>query len=99
MYQLERLDIDEISAKVLYNARESLCFIITHILNLSIQNSIIPTQWKKDNITPIAKVDHPQSVGDYWLIALTSTLCKSLERIVVREIINATAELWKTNKQ
>lgn len=105
MYQLERLDIqkaagpDGISAKVLYNARESLCFIVTHILNLSIRNSFIPLQWKKANITPIAKVDHPHSVGDYRPIELTSTLCKILERIVVREIINATAELWKTNKQ
>lgn len=105
MYQLEHLNTtkapgpDGVSAKILKNARFSLCFLITHLLNLSIRHSFVPHQWKRANITPIAKVDHPQSVGDYRPIALTSTLCKILERIVVREIINATTKVWKSNKQ
>jgi hypothetical protein len=41
---------------------------------------------------------HLQTTGDYRPITLTPTLCKIMERIVVREIIKATAELWKTNK-
>ena len=99
MYQLERLNTkkapgpDGISAKILYAARFSLCFIITHILNLSIQHSFVPTQWKSANITPIAKVDHPQSTGDYRHIALISTICKILKRIVVRVIIGSTREI------
>jgi hypothetical protein len=66
---------------------------------LSIQLGFIPSQWKNANIVPIAKTNHPKTTGDYRPIALTSTLCKMLERIIVREILKYTKDLWKSNKQ
>ena len=57
------------------------------------------SQCKNANIVPIAKTSHPKTTGDYRPIALTSTLCKMLERIIVREILKYTKHLWKSNKQ
>ena len=61
MFQLERLSKskapcpDGIRSKIFFNCRYSLCFIITHLLNLSIRHCFIPIEWKRTNITPIAR--------------------------------------------
>ena len=59
----------------------------------------VPTQWRSANITPIAKVDHPASWGDYRPISLTSNLCKTFERVLAKHIIRLTVHIWANNKQ
>ena len=54
--------------------------------NIFILVGFVPTQWRLANITPIAKVDHPDSWSDYRPISLTSNLCKTFEKVVTRYI-------------
>jgi hypothetical protein len=85
--------------KILKNAKYELSDIINHLFNISLKNSFIPTQWKSANIIPIPKTNNAQIATDYRPIALTSALCKVLERIIMQEIIKLTRKLWANNKQ
>jgi len=38
---------------------------LCHLFNLSLQQSIVPTQWKSRIITPVPKVNPPLSCSDY----------------------------------
>ena len=90
---------DNIGNNVLKGAKYELSAIITHLFNISIKNSFVPLQWKQANISAIPKTNNPKTATDYRPIALTSSLCKVLERILVKLIMKHTEQLWNTNKQ
>ena len=103
--ELSKLDInkaagpDELNARVLKAGRFELAPIITHLFNESLKQSFIPEQWKEANIAPVPKVHKPTKPEDFRPVALTSTLCKVLERIIAKYIVNNTREIWKNNNQ
>ena len=37
----------------------SICSLVTHLFNLSLQTSIVPSQWKTSVITPVSKTKQP----------------------------------------
>ena len=49
--------LDEISAYFLKLSAAEITESITHVLNCSIQGSIVPTQWKKAKVIPIFESD------------------------------------------
>ena len=103
--ELQRLDTskapgpDGISNKILKRAKYALKEIVSHLFNICLAESFVPTQWKEANIIPIPKTNDPKEAGDYRPIALTSSLCKTLERIIVKQILKYTESIWKDNKQ
>jgi hypothetical protein len=62
--ELKKLDVtkapgpDNISNKILKDARFELSDILAHLFNISIQHSFIPTQWKLANVIPSQKSNH-----------------------------------------
>jgi Reverse transcriptase (RNA-dependent DNA polymerase) len=60
---------------------------LTQLFNLSLSSSIIPTQWKRAYILPLAKVPQPTAPSDYRPISITPVLSRMLERFVVRQFI------------
>ena len=60
---------------------------------------MVPTQWKDANIAPVPKIAKPSKPEDYRPISLTSTLCKVMERLLAKFIIEQTKELWLENQQ
>jgi gmma-aminobutyric acid receptor subunit gamma/cGMP-dependent protein kinase 2 len=60
---------------------------IADIINLSLQKSVVPSQWKKATIIPIAKNTNPQTECEYRPISITSVLSRITERIIVRNHI------------
>ena len=53
------------------------------IFNMSISTGHVPCFWKRANVTPIPKIDHPSAIEtDIRPISLTSTLSKILESFV-----------------
>jgi hypothetical protein len=80
---------DGLSARVLKSTRLELAGIITHLFNVFILIGFSPEQWRDAYLTPIAKVDHPQLWSDYRPISLTSNLCKTFERVLVKRILHS----------
>ena len=73
--------------------------IITHLFNECLKYNVVPTQWKDANIAPVPKIAKPSKLEDYRPISLTSTLCKVMERLLAKYIIEQTKELWVENQQ
>ncbi len=90
---------DGVSANLLKASRLELNFFLAALFNIFIMIGFVPSQWRFANITPIAKVDNPDSWSDYRPISLTSNLCKTFERVLANYIIECTTHIWITNKQ
>ena len=74
--------LDEISAYFLKLSAAEITESITHVLNCSIQGSIVPTQWKKSKVIPIFKSDSTLEVSNYRPISILPVLSKILEHHV-----------------
>lgn len=61
---------------------------ITHIVNFSLQNGIVPSRWKQALITPIPKKDKVTTLNDLRPISILPTLSKILEKIVFNQLKN-----------
>ena len=87
--EFQKLDIskapgpDGINNKILKRAKYALKEIVAHLFNICHTDSFVPTQWKEASIIPIPKIKEPKEAGDYRPTALTSSLCKTFERIIV----------------
>ena len=65
---------------------------LMHLYNISISSGVVPVQWKKAIITPVAKVSQAVSASDYRPISVTSILSRKLEHeIVARHIYPCSA--------
>lgn len=60
---------------------------LADMMNLSISSSVVPRQWKRATISPIAKVASPHQPSDFRPISVTPVMSRILERIVVRDFI------------
>ena len=73
---------DGILPKMIKLCAYQLAPVLTGIFNCSIQQGEVPSIWKTAEIRPLPKVSKPKQLKDYRPIALTSCLCKSLERLI-----------------
>jgi hypothetical protein len=89
---------DGINNELLNKAKYALKEKVAHLFNICLAESFVPTQWKEANIIPIPKIKDPKEVGDYGPIALTSSLCKTFERIIVKQNLKYTESIWRDNK-
>ena len=55
---------------------------LTLLFNRVLSAGEMPSQWKLQKVNPIPKVPKPKSLGEYRPIAISSSLCKCLERFV-----------------
>lgn len=60
---------------------------VSHLYNLSINNAVIPVQWKQAVITPLPKITTPVSCADFRPISLTPIIARVFEKAVVRSVI------------
>jgi hypothetical protein len=90
---------DGISAILLKSARLEISDVLARLFNTYLNTGFVPRNWRDANITPIAKVDHPEIWSDYRPISLTSNLCKTFERVIVKYILKTTSNIWSSNNQ
>ena len=57
---------------------------VTHLFNMSLNSSIVPSQWKASRITPIPKTAQPATCQDYRPISVTPILSRLMEKELVR---------------
>ena len=60
--------------------------MLTDIFNLSLQQSIVPTCFKKATIIPVPKKAQATCLNDYRPVALTPVIMKCFERLVMARI-------------
>ena len=68
-------------------AAPGLALFVSHLFNLSIMQSHVPSHWKCANITPIPKVSLPKSCSDYRPISLTPILYRVMKKLIVKSFI------------
>lgn len=60
---------------------------LTYLFNLSLECSVVPTQWKSSYITPIPKIPQPLTCQDYRPISITPILSRIMEKSIVRSLL------------
>jgi hypothetical protein len=79
---------DKIHPKVLKEARSQLARPLTLLFNKSFNEGEIPTDWRKANVTAIFKKGDKRVPGNYRPVSLTSVVCKLMEKLLRRKILN-----------
>ena len=63
---------------------------VTSLFNSSLREGVVPGQWRRAYIHPIAKTSAPVAPVDYRPISITPVLSRILEKLVVRNFIYPT---------
>ena len=88
MKRLLKLDInksagpDNIHSKILREVAEPFSPVLESIYRKSLDEGILPHQWKKANVVPLHKKGSRKTPGNYRPVSLTAICCKILERII-----------------
>ena len=79
---------DLISPNILKNCATSLDYPLWKLMKKSIDTGKLPQAWKLSHIKPIYKKGDKALPENYRPIALTSAICKILERVLFKHIYN-----------
>ena len=75
-----------IGNRILKECSDVLSLPLTILFNISLDNAIFPTDWKKADVCPVFKTDNPQLISNYRPISLLSSTSKILERLVYNRL-------------
>ena len=74
--------VDVISPKLLMEIVEQISTLLAKLFNLSLEEGIVPSEWKEANITPLFKKGSRNKPENYRPVSLTSVVCKLLETLI-----------------
>jgi hypothetical protein len=78
---------DGIGPRVLQELADGLAPALTAIFNRSMEEGIVPADWREANVTPIFKKGSKSSPSNYRPVSLTAVSCKLMES-VIRDAMN-----------
>ncbi len=81
---------DNICGRLLKSCPKEPSPVFHQIFNMSLQKQQVPKLWKDAIVVPVPKSSSPKTLNDFRLIALTSVLMKTLEKLVRSEILRKT---------
>ena len=67
---------------------EQISTPLAHVFNMSLQEGIVPLEWKEANIIPLFKKGSRNKSVNYRPVSLTSVICKLLETIIRDHMID-----------
>jgi hypothetical protein len=73
---------DGLGPKVLQKLQDQLSPILAAIFRKSLDEGVVPHDWKEENVTPIFKKGTKSSPGNYKPVSLTCISCKLMESIL-----------------
>ncbi|KAL0821757.1 hypothetical protein ABMA28_005179 [Loxostege sticticalis] len=79
---------DGIPARVLRYCAPELSPVLTRLYRLSLKTKIVPKSWKLANVQPVPKKGSRADPSNYRPIAITSVLCKVMERVLNRKLLS-----------
>ena len=79
--------VDTIDTYILKLMVDDILPAVTHIVNLSIQQAIFPSLYKKAKVIPLLKKDDPLEVKNYRPVAILCILSKVIERVIFSQIV------------
>ena len=85
---------DGMHPKILKELANCISRPLCKLFNKSIEEGIVPKDWKKAKITAIFKKGKKKDPSNYRPVSLTSVICKVLEGLVREHL----SEFMKTNK-
>ena len=92
--QIRKLDItksagpDNINARVLKELHDVIIEPLTLLFNNSLNQGMVPQEWKKALVPPIHKKGNKKLASNYRPVSLTSITCKMMEKIMYSFIID-----------
>ena len=84
--------LDQVHPQVLKETASIVASPITHIFEKCQEEGIFPSQWLKASITPIFKKGNRSDPGNYRPVSLTCVLCKTMERLMVEQMLQHAIE-------
>ena len=79
---------DRVETRILKECSEEMAPKLKKLFRNSIDNGEVPSQWKEAHIVPIHKGGSKAIMANFRPIALTSAICKVLEKIVCAAIMS-----------
>ena len=74
--------VDGIPPKLLKEIVEQISTPLAKLFNSSLEEGIVPSEWKKANITLLFKKGSRNKSENYTPVSLTSVVCKLLETLI-----------------
>ena len=78
--------LDKIPARFVNDAASVLSKPITHIINLSIEQNVVPNDLKSARVIPLFKKNNRYEVGNYRPVSVLSVVSKILEKAVYTQL-------------
>ena len=72
--------VDGIPTKLLLEIVQQISIPLATVLSLSLEEGVVPLEWKETNIIPLFKKGLRNKSENYRPMSLTSVICKLLER-------------------
>ena len=77
-----------VSPKILKETVEQISTPLAHVFNMSLQEGIVPLEWKEANIIPLLKKGSRNKSVHYRPVSLTAIICKLLETIIMDHMMD-----------
>jgi len=79
--------LDKIPPLIISTLSLEFSQILKIIFQKSLNHSLIPKEWLQSTISPVPKVKGSSSPADYRPISLTSSVCRTMESIILDKIV------------
>ena len=80
--------VDGIPPKLLMETVEQISIPLARVFNLSLNEGVVPFEWKEANIIPLFKKGSRNKSENYRPVSLTSVICKLLERLIKDHMVD-----------
>jgi len=84
---------DGAPGEILKLGREAMTPYLARLLEISLNNATIPSDWEKATVVPLYKGGDQSAVSNYRPMSLTSVVCKQLEHIIAGYL----RQVWDKN--